>query len=271
MSGRRPRRGVRAGRGNRRGRDRLGRLGRPPWCSTTPRRRGRRRRPRSSTCINAAAEARRPLLLTARAPAARWPVALPDLASRLAATLVVDLPPPDDALLSALLAKHFADRQVAPPPALIPFLALRIERSAAAALDAVSRLDSRRNAREGARRLRAPRKGGAAASRWASGHARSRHDRDRFPSSAAFPGCHRRWTDLDHLRAGQRFFNRELSWLSFNWRVARRGGEPPRAAAGTAAVPVDLARTISMNSIPCGWRACASWRRRATPPPPPTG
>ena len=91
--------------------------------------------------LNAAAEARRPLLLTGRAPPARWPAALPDLASRLAATLVIDLPPPDDALLAALLAKHLADRQIAAPPALVPFLALRIERSAAAAQDAVARLD----------------------------------------------------------------------------------------------------------------------------------
>ena len=91
--------------------------------------------------LNAAAEAGRPLLMTARTPPARWPVALPDLASRLAATLPIDLPPPDDALLAALLAKHFADRQIAPPAPLIGFLALRIERSAAAAQDAVARLD----------------------------------------------------------------------------------------------------------------------------------
>lgn len=91
--------------------------------------------------LNAAAEAGRPLLLTGRVPPARWPAALPDLSSRLAATLVIDLPPPDDALLSALLLKHFADRQIAAPPALIAFLALRIERSAAAAQEAVARLD----------------------------------------------------------------------------------------------------------------------------------
>ncbi len=92
--------------------------------------------------MNAAAEARRPLLLTGRAPPARWRVALPDLASRLAATLPIEVPPPDDALLTALLAKHFADRQIAPPRGLVSWLALRIERSAAAAQDAVARLDA---------------------------------------------------------------------------------------------------------------------------------
>ncbi len=92
--------------------------------------------------INAAAEAGRPLLLTGRAPPSRWRVALPDLGSRLAATLPIEVPPPDDALLTALLTKHFADRQIAPPRALVSWLALRIERSAAAAQEAVARLDA---------------------------------------------------------------------------------------------------------------------------------
>ena len=56
--------------------------------------------------------------------------------------MVIDLPPPDDALLGALLAKLFADRRIAPHPALIPWLAARIERSAAAAQAAVARLDA---------------------------------------------------------------------------------------------------------------------------------
>ena len=91
---------------------------------------------------NALAEAGRPLLLTARRAPALWGIALPDLRSRLEAAPVIDLPPPDDALLGALLAKLFADRRIAPPPALIPWLALRIERSAAAAKEAVARLDA---------------------------------------------------------------------------------------------------------------------------------
>ena len=91
---------------------------------------------------NRLAESGRPLLLTARRPPARWGVRLPDLRSRLEAALVIDLPPPDDALLGALLAKLFADRRIAPPPALIPWMAARIERSAAGAQDAVARLDA---------------------------------------------------------------------------------------------------------------------------------
>ena len=52
-----------------------------------------------------------PVLLTGREPPATWPVALPDLASRFAAFLAFPLWAPDDALLTGLARKLFADRQ----------------------------------------------------------------------------------------------------------------------------------------------------------------
>ncbi len=81
------------------------------------------------------------LLVTGRAPPARWAVALPDLASRLGAFAVARLEPPDDALLSAVLVKLFADRQIAVDPDLIAYLLARMERSFAAAEALVVRLD----------------------------------------------------------------------------------------------------------------------------------
>ncbi|MEL6683179.1 MAG: DnaA/Hda family protein [Pseudomonadota bacterium] len=81
------------------------------------------------------------LLMTAQVPPTRWNIALPDLASRMQATNVVHIDDPDDALLSALLMKFFADRQIMPKPALIRYLIPRIERSFAAAQDIVDRLD----------------------------------------------------------------------------------------------------------------------------------
>ncbi|MEL6839549.1 MAG: DnaA/Hda family protein [Pseudomonadota bacterium] len=83
----------------------------------------------------------RMLLMTAQMPPARWNIALPDLASRMQATNIVQIDNPDDALLSALLMKLFADRQIMPKPALIKYLTPRIERSFAAAADIVDRLD----------------------------------------------------------------------------------------------------------------------------------
>jgi chromosomal replication initiation ATPase DnaA len=90
---------------------------------------------------NLLAERGRHLLLLGRQPPARWPVALPDLRSRLAAAPSVAVAEPDDALLEALLAKLFADRQVAVGPELPRYLVARIERSFAAAQAVVERLD----------------------------------------------------------------------------------------------------------------------------------
>jgi chromosomal replication initiation ATPase DnaA len=81
------------------------------------------------------------LLLTSDRPPARWGIRLPDLASRMQATAVVRLEPPDDALIEALLAKQFADRQLFPAPGVLAWIARRIERSHAAAAVAVASLD----------------------------------------------------------------------------------------------------------------------------------
>ena len=86
--------------------------------------------------------ARLPLLLTARTPPARWTVGLADLASRLQATAIARIADPDDALLEAVLMKHFADRQLPVKPTLIAYLLPRIERSFAAAADIVASLDA---------------------------------------------------------------------------------------------------------------------------------
>lgn len=81
------------------------------------------------------------LLLTARTAPGRWPVALPDLASRMQATPVARIGPPDDDLLRALLLKQFADRQLMPGPRVIDHLAAHLDRSFAAVAEAVARLD----------------------------------------------------------------------------------------------------------------------------------
>ncbi|MDA7426740.1 P-loop NTPase family protein [Thalassococcus lentus] len=81
------------------------------------------------------------LLLTAQNPALQWDLVLPDLKSRMLGAQGADLPQPDDMLLTALLAKLFADRQIVPSPDVIPFLAGHMPRSYAAALELVHRLD----------------------------------------------------------------------------------------------------------------------------------
>lgn len=92
--------------------------------------------------INAMAAARQPLLMTAGLPPRDWGVSLPDLFSRLAASAILRLEPPDDALLAAVLVKLFADRQIAVPANVIAYALPRIERSLAAARDFVARIDT---------------------------------------------------------------------------------------------------------------------------------
>ncbi len=59
---------------------------------------------------NEAQTARRPLLLVAEVPPPTWKIALPDLVSRLSATPVATLGPPDDDLIGRLLAKQLERR-----------------------------------------------------------------------------------------------------------------------------------------------------------------
>jgi chromosomal replication initiation ATPase DnaA len=81
------------------------------------------------------------LLFCAAAAPARWPVALADLASRLRAMPVAAIGAPDDALLEAVLAKHFADRQLRIGGDVLRYLVPRMERSFAAARSLADALD----------------------------------------------------------------------------------------------------------------------------------
>lgn len=90
---------------------------------------------------NALAERSGHLLLTASAPPAHWPLALPDLASRLRLAPAVALGMPDDTLLGALMLKLFADRQIAVAPEVPVYVVPRIERTFEAVARLVERLD----------------------------------------------------------------------------------------------------------------------------------
>lgn len=83
-----------------------------------------------------------PLLMIARTPPARWPIKLPDLKSRMEATDLVQIDPPDDALLHAVLIKLFSDRQLRVAPSLIAWLTKRMDRSFAEATRFVADIDA---------------------------------------------------------------------------------------------------------------------------------
>ena len=91
--------------------------------------------------LNAAAEARRPVLLTtARAPG-RIAFRLPDLASRIRAMTAVEIGPADDGFLATLLARLLSERQLQVSPALQSWLLIRLPRTPAAIREAAARLD----------------------------------------------------------------------------------------------------------------------------------
>ena len=92
--------------------------------------------------LNAAGEARLPVLLASRQPPARWDVRLPDLASRLRAITAVEIGPPDDELLHALLIRLIETHQLPVAEPVPEWLFRRLPRTAASLREARARLDA---------------------------------------------------------------------------------------------------------------------------------
>lgn len=82
------------------------------------------------------------LLLSGAAPVPHWGLTLPDLNSRMQAAGSAALEAPDDMLLTGVLVKLLADRQLTPKGTVISYLLTRMDRSFAAAGDMVAALDA---------------------------------------------------------------------------------------------------------------------------------
>jgi chromosomal replication initiation ATPase DnaA len=91
--------------------------------------------------INSVRENGTSLLITSRLWPISWPVALPDLISRLKAATTVEIGEPDEELLSQVIVKLFADRQLYIDDKLVLYIVSRMERSLGAAQTIVDRLD----------------------------------------------------------------------------------------------------------------------------------
>jgi chromosomal replication initiation ATPase DnaA len=70
-----------------------------------------------------------------------WGLQTPDLLSRLRLAPIIELGEPDGELTLAVLHKLFTDRQLLVEPAVVNYIALRIERSLGAAREIVAALD----------------------------------------------------------------------------------------------------------------------------------
>ncbi|MBN8832024.1 MAG: chromosomal replication initiator DnaA [Sphingomonadales bacterium] len=84
----------------------------------------------------------RPLLLIAREPPPAWPIALPDLRTRLATAAVARIDPPDEAISAALIAHGLEQAGSAFAPDVPEFLARRTARCYEDIEAAVARLNA---------------------------------------------------------------------------------------------------------------------------------
>lgn len=91
--------------------------------------------------LNGARERRAFVLVTAQHETQAWGLRTPDLVSRLRLAPSVEIGPPDDALLRAVLVKLFLDRQLVVDTSIVELIARRAERSIAAARAIVAALD----------------------------------------------------------------------------------------------------------------------------------
>ncbi len=92
--------------------------------------------------LNLAREDSASVLITARIAISALEIELRDLRSRMRAIPTIALRSPDDQLFRALIVKFCADRQMMVDETLVNFLVSRIERSFAAARQAVQLLDT---------------------------------------------------------------------------------------------------------------------------------
>lgn len=90
---------------------------------------------------NDAQATRHPLLIVADDAPPAWAVRLADLRSRLNATPVLTIAPPDDALRQAMFDQLFLRRGIDARPDLIQWLLSRVERSHLATIRAVDALE----------------------------------------------------------------------------------------------------------------------------------
>lgn len=82
------------------------------------------------------------LLMSATTAPGIWQFTLPDLASRVQSASLASLQPADDMLLTAVLLKLFADRQIVVKPDVISYLVARMDRSFETARNLVAQLDA---------------------------------------------------------------------------------------------------------------------------------
>ncbi|GGK22970.1 HdaA/DnaA family protein [Salinarimonas ramus] len=124
--------------------------------------------------LNLARERGTFLLITGETPPDAWGIATRDLLSRLRLAPATRLAAPDDGLFKAVLVKLFLERQLVVDTSVVDYLAMRLERSLAAAAEAVAGLDAEALAQK--RRITRP-----MAAAWLRATGRAAEDTDEEP------------------------------------------------------------------------------------------
>lgn len=91
---------------------------------------------------NRANNEHKPLLLVSAQPVAQWEVALPDLQSRLAASLHLEIGAPDQAMIDGLFQKYFAVRGLTISQDALRYLEKRMVRSYAMVGQLAQKMDA---------------------------------------------------------------------------------------------------------------------------------
>lgn len=91
---------------------------------------------------NRANSEQRPLLLVSARPVAQWGINLPDLQSRLAASLHLDIGAPDQAMIDGLFQKYFAIRGLTISEDALRYLEKRMIRSYAMVRQLAGKMDA---------------------------------------------------------------------------------------------------------------------------------
>ena len=179
-------------------------------------------------CNSVSNEARK-LLITSTLDPKDLNFQMPDLRSRLLGSRVGKINQPDAKLLSILYRKLFSDKQISITSDLIQYLVKNSERSFAAAhhmvenLDKISLIKQRPVSKKMIRELlpeNVTRKPNGRRKKALPKPTRNTSDflNADFPASVEVPKA--------DIAGPKKYFNRELSWLHFNWRVLEEAQNP---------------------------------------------
>ncbi len=103
--------------------------------------------------FNHSLQTAQPLVLLSKTHPLNWQTTLPDLASRLKAMRGVDIPEPDEAILSGVLKKLFAHHAITPSADFFDYISRRMERSVPKAQKIVTEIEDYANGRAFTRTL----------------------------------------------------------------------------------------------------------------------